>query len=533
MKNVPYLFSPQAYGQRLGEEIRYGLLKLWFSSPFYRRWLNAKAPFQLNPALKEVWPGNHSLGLSILHGESPFAIPGGDTFDWLRDLHALKSHGAHVTAQTLIAEWVDKNRNWQEESWAPAAIGTRLANWVNHSEFILTDAPDYFIKGFLSFAARQAKHLNKTFNFACDGAERISALTGLILWNIAANVPEEIRLRTLKALEKEIMRQIYPDGCHVSRSPEILLKVLRNFIDIRTALKIIGAEVPLALESAIDRMTPMIRFFRHGDGGLALFNDTTEADPEFIDHILSHANAQGKPLGAAPHTGFQRLRAGRTVILKDCGRPAFIDDKHTHAGMLSFEMSYGKERLIVNCGAYRGPDLEWRRVQKATAAHSTIAIDNRNSFALKMNGHIGRRPKEVGSNREEEANNILVEAHHDGYRSRYGIIHQRRIYLAASGEDVRGEDTLIGPGGRDFILRFHLHPLVQCSIIQNGEAALLKLHSGNGWRLRVAGGLLCEEPSIYFGNLGQPRRSLQLVVQGLTKEGSTVIKWGLSHIGKY
>lgn len=526
-------FSPQAYGQRLGDELRYGLLKLWYSSPFYKRWLRAKPPVTLNPALREVWPGNHSLGLAILHGESPFAAPEGDRFDWLKDLHALKSHGAHVTAQNLIGEWVNKNRNWNEEVWAPAMIGIRLANWVNHSEFILTEAPDYFVRGFIGFAAKQAKHLAKTYGFACDGAERISALTGLILWNIAAAVPEETSLKTLKALEKEITRQIYPDGCHVSRSPEILLQVLRNFIDIRTALKTVGSEVPLSLESAIDRMTPMIRFFRHGDGGLALFNDATEADPEFIDHILSQANAQGKPLGAAPHTGFQRLRAGRTVIVQDCGRPAFIDDTHAHAGMLSFEMSYGKERLIVNCGAYRGSDPEWRRVQKATAAHSTIAIDDHNSFVLKMSGHVGKRPKEVGSNREEEAGNILVEAHHDGYRSRYGIIHQRRIYLAATGEDVRGEDTLIGPGGRDFTLRFHLHPLVQCSIIQNGEAALLKLHSGNGWRLRVAGGFLNEETSIYFGRLGQPRRTIQLAVQGITKDGSTVIKWGLNHIGKH
>ena len=83
---------------------------------------------------------------------------------------------------------------------------------------------------------------------------------------------------------------------------------------------------------------------------------------------------------------------------------------------------------------------------------------------------------------------------HDGYRSLYGIIHRRRLWLSADGGDLRGEDMFTGPEGRPvtvpdrrFIVRFHLHPTVKATLAQSGQAVLMRLPSGRGWRLRASG----------------------------------------------
>ncbi|MEJ1979167.1 MAG: heparinase II/III-family protein [Acetobacteraceae bacterium] len=69
--------------------------------------------------------------------------------------------------------------------------------------------------------------------------------------------------------------------------------------------------------------------------------------------------------------GFQRLQAGRTVLLVDCGRPPPPGvDRLSHAGTLSMELSIGRERLIVNCGAAPASGAPWRDASRATAAHS-------------------------------------------------------------------------------------------------------------------------------------------------------------------
>ena len=74
--------------------------------------------------------------------------------------------------------------------------------------------------------------------------------------------------------------------------------------------------------------------------------------------------------------------------------------------------------------------------------------------------------------------------------------------------------TLVeAPTPQPFTLRFHLHPDVQASLQQDGEAVLLRLRSGGGWRLRADGARLSLEESIYLGG-AEPRRSEQVVLTG-------------------
>src|SRR5262249_43357789 len=151
--------------------------------------------------------------------------------------------------------------------------------------------------------------------------------------------------KTLILLERELPAQIRPDGGHLSRSPQVQLAVLRHLVDIRTALRLAQIPLPEGLQSAIDRMAPMLRFFRHGDGKLAQFNGAAEGPTTMLELALSRSEAKGKAPVAAPHSGFQRLQAGKTLVIVDTGPPPMRGfDEGAHAGMLSLEMSHGRER---------------------------------------------------------------------------------------------------------------------------------------------------------------------------------------------
>jgi len=80
-----------------------------------------------------------------------------------------------------------------------------------------------------------------------------------------------------------------------------------------------------------------------------------------------------------------------------------------------------------------------------------------------------------------------------------------------------------------FTLRFHLHPDVSASPQQGGEAVLLRLRSGTGWRLRADGGRMSIEDSIYLGG-AEPRRSEQVVITG-SPDGPQQVKWAISKVG--
>ena len=63
-------------------------------------------------------------------------------------------------------------------------------------------------------------------------------------------------------------------------------------------------------------------------------------------------------------------------------------------------MSVGRERLIVNCGAFPAGPAEWRDATRATAAHSTLVIADISSSEIKPIA-LGRRPYVVEVQRQE------------------------------------------------------------------------------------------------------------------------------------
>ena len=148
------------------------------------------------------------------------------------------------------------------------------------------------------------------------------------------------------------------------------------------ALSAVNLEPPHALLNARDRMAPMLRFFRHGDGALALFQDGRESDARTIAGLLARDDTKGAPFHHARHSGYQRLAAAAASAtgLRRRARGAFA--LRAHAGFLAFELSSGAHRLVVNCGAAGLSHPGWDNALRATAAHSTLTLGDRSSAAI-------------------------------------------------------------------------------------------------------------------------------------------------------
>ncbi|MFW6027738.1 MAG: heparinase II/III domain-containing protein, partial [bacterium] len=141
---------------------------------------------------------------------------------------------------------------------------------------------------------------------------------------------------------------------------------------------------------------------------------------------------------------------------------------------------------------------------------------------------------------DDEEQGTWLETAHDAYVPRFGIVHERRLYLNPQGNDLRGQDTLTAMpgaarrGGKPlpFELRFHLHPDVRASQTRDGGAVLLALPNGEGWNFRAAGGRIAVEESIYLGCGEYPRPTTQVVVSGETGDEPAVLKWALRRARK-
>jgi uncharacterized heparinase superfamily protein len=445
-------------------------------------------------------------------------------FSWIRDFRAHGGDNARRHARALIDDWLSRHSKWTAGSWAPEILGMRVANWIALHDFYCLSADDGFRARIFGSLMRQSKHLARVLPGRVKGLDLLVALKGLALSGLCLPGGEPRLALALRLLEKELPRQILADGTHADRNPLSVLESLRHLIDLRAALVAKREEVPDALQHAIDRLTPALKFFRHGDGGLALFNGAEECSQVALDAVLAQSNAKGRPLRSAPHSGYERLLAGRALVIMDTGiAPEKGLDTFAHAAPLAFEFSLGRDRVVVNCGRLPGrPDID--TALRGTAAHSTVTLAERNAAELTASGGIGRTGDPVKLGRVEENGATLVDATHDGYLEQLGAAHRRRLYLNESGEDLRGEDCITGPAGLPFAARFHLHPKVTVSLTQGGDA-LLRLPSGVGLRFQCRGGTLTLEDSLYCPGTSPPRRTRQLVIQGHTDAGGALVKW--------
>ncbi len=543
------------------QEWRYMAASLAYALPIYKYTLGSTKPGRRTNAdiigaiPPDPWPGQAARGAAILKGEFAFygELAAGarlswraagmserwlgelHSFSWLRDLRALGGDPARRRARELTADWLDRNSTWNRISWRPDVLGRRLFAWLGSYDFYCASATDEFRDQYFSAIVRQGRHLARALPGGITGEPLLAGIKGLITVGLAIRGHEKWADQGLAMLERALETQILADGGHVSRNPKVQLQVLQHIVDLRNVLSVAGRESPPELLSAIDRAAPFVRMLRHGDGKMAQFNGSDEGQSWLIDMVLSQADARGRAPGAAPHTGFQRLVAGRSVLLFDVG-PSVGNkfEASAHAGTLGFELSIGKDRVIVNCGAMQGGDDEWGRVQRSTAAHSTLIVEDTNSSQSAENDH----------SRTENAGNIWLNGRHEGYADRYGLTHCRRVYLASAGDDIRGEDSLIlaadskrkGCMAYSYKVRFHLHPDIRAHKDADGNIIVLRLPTGGTWRFRVDGGSVHIAEGIYLGVEGKPVvASRQIVVSGVTgaADGNNVvanIRWGIERI---
>jgi uncharacterized heparinase superfamily protein len=242
-----------------------------------------------------------------------------------------------------------------------------------------------------------------------------------------------------------------------------------------------------------------------------------------------------------PHTGFQRLDAGATTVIIDTGPPPQPNvSQDAHAGCLSFELSSGPSRIVVNCGMPSTGRDNWRAFARSTPAHSTLTYHETSSCQfvelsamkrLLQGAPVVSGPNNVESYREAVANGDLLHTSHDGYLARFGIVHRRVLMIAQDGARLDGEDTVSpAPGARikgsetDFALRFHLHPAVKASRLSDARGVMLVLPNRDVWTFEALDDKVDLEDSVFLAGNDGPRRTAQIVIRQDSRTAPSV-RW--------
>jgi uncharacterized heparinase superfamily protein len=499
----------------------------------------------------EIYAGRFVFAGKIVtcHGRSIFELepPSEDWevallgFGWLRHLRAADTALTRANARALVDDWISNAGNKRPIGRRADVLSRRLISMLSQAPLVLGDTDGKFYRRYLRGLAREIRYLRYTMLDVPDGVPRLQVLIALCYASLClANQARHIRTASRK-LSDELQRQILPDGGHVSRNPGALIDLLIDLLPLRQTFAARNITPPPALLNAIDRMMPMLRFFRHGDGTIALFNGMSGTPSDLLATLLAYDDTHGTPMASMPHTGFQRLDAGAMTVIVDTGAPPPPSVSHdAHAGCLSFEMSSGPSRIVINCGMPSTGRDNWRAFARSTAAHSTLTLNDSSCCqfvelsAMKRFLHgapVVSGPEIVENFREAVSNGELLTTSHDGYLPRFGVMHRRVLMISPDGAKLDGEDTVSpAPGARikgnqsSYAVRFHLHPSVKANRLSDGRGVMLVLPNRDVWTFEALDDKVDVEDSVFLAGNDGPRRTAQIVIRQDLRQVSSV-RW--------
>lgn len=532
--------------------------RLTWRTPLYGLRLKGRYPLKLIAVADDPFLGDPARGNALLDGKLSFrgenhavatldparpewSKPFADyfhSFTWLRDLSTVTTRaGAAPVAEALMRKWLDVHADKvTDPAWRADLWGRRILFWTAHAPLILSSTDLVYRSKVLHTLARGARHLDRNADRVPPGAPRVAAWCGVLAAGLMIPGGDPRRAFGEAGLARALAGSVSEDGGIVGRSPAALLDAIMLLTLLRETYAARRLDPPEVQNRALGRMVSALLGVCHGDRGLSSWQGGVAITGETLDEIVAATGARVRPLRQALDWGYQRLAQQRTVVIVDAAPPPIARVMEGGcASTLAFEFSDGPDRIVISCGGARGADLRLPAALaeglRTTAAHSTLVVDNSNSTAIHPDGTLGRGVGEMELSRQETDTASRIEASHDGYVRRHGVVHRRRIALGTDGRDVRGEDSLTPAGRRKkataipFAIRFHLHPSVQISPTADGAGALLRTPSGAAWQFRANGATLGIEESVWVDGRGIPRETQQLVLTGESPAGGTSVSW--------
>ena len=546
-------------GVSLAERLSWRLHRLSWRTPLHSLRLRGRNPLKLLAVPKDPVAGDKLAGEAILRGRflhrgqtleiesldfSDPSLPRDfsdylQSFEWLRDLAAAATRErATKPAEKVMAKWLAADgthvgdRAWRADLW-----GRRILFWSAYAPYILSSRDTDYRAQVLNTLSRGARHLDKAADKAPPGIARMTAWAGVIASALVVQGGPARLSKGEGGLLRALALGMHDDGGLTSRSPVEQLALVELLSQLRAVYFAGEHDMPDLLAEALESAVAALLGVTLGDESLSNWQGGNMVNKRRIAAAVEGTGVRARPLRQPRGWGYQRMEAKQTVAIFDAAPPppsrAFSGGC---ASTLAFELSEGQHRIVVNCGgeglATGALPAELAAALRTTAAHSTLTLGDRNSTAIHEDGTLGKGVGQVELARDDTGGVTQVEASHDGYVRRCGIVHQRTLTLASDGRELRGQDVLLQEGRKrktsdalPFAVRFHLAPAVEAATTADGQGALLRIRGGTVWQFRCRGGQLSIEDSIWIDGEARPHGSVQLVVAGETPPDGHTIAW--------
>ncbi len=454
------------------------------------------------------------------------------SFYWLFSID-LKS--SNKITQSIIENWIKKNQNYETKSWEIDILSRRVIAWISNSKITYDESGNNYKNSFNEIISKQVNHLINEIDRSPDLNDKMIGCTSIIMSGIAY---KNIRFLDYGLnLLKKIIDTSFDHNCFPkTRNIRQMVFYLKYFILIRELLKDSLNDIPEYLDEMIHFLGKSYDFIWGSLRQNLLFNGNYNSNNKEFDKYLSLFRYKFKN-DKFDVSGYTILKNKNAVLAMDTGgSPTKNYTENYQSGPLSFEFFFKDKKLITNSGYFQDHNHQLNSISKSTATHSTLILDNSSACNFKKNSRgpsiVSRGFKTFDNEVINEKNYWRIKCSHDGYLSRYGVIHQRNLEFDGNKNILFGKEKLIKKKNfkaTNFEIRFHLLPSIKVTRLQDNKSVLIELEN-SGWRFFSNDGLIGVETGLYFGNKNKYIENQNIFISGVTQNNEQLIEWQISKI---
>ena len=454
------------------------------------------------------------------------------SFYWLFSID-LKS--SNKITQSIIENWIKKNQNYEKRSWEIDILSKRVIAWISNSKITYNESHNSYKNKFNEIISKQVNHLVNEIDRSSNLNDKMIGCTAIVMSGIAYKNIRYLEYG-LDLLKKIINSSFDINYFPKSRNIRQMVFYLKYFVLIRELLKESLNDIPEYLDEIIFYLGKSYVFFWGSLKQSLLFNGNNNSDNSDFDKYLNLFRYKFKN-DKFETSGYTILKNKNAILAMDTGsNPGKNYSENYQSGPLSFEFYFKNKKLITNSGYFQDHDHQLNRISRSTATHSTLILDNSSvcSFKKKSKGPsvVSRGFKTFDNQVTYDNNYWNIKCSHDGYLSRYGVIHQRSLEFYSDKNIILGKEKLIKKKNfkaTNFEIRFHLLPNIKVTKLQDNKSVLIELEN-SGWRFFSNDGTIGVETGLYFGSKNKYIENQNIFISGITQKDEQLIEWKISKI---
>ena len=298
-----------------------------------------------------------------------------NSFYWFFSLD-LKS--SKQTVQSVISNWIDNNRRYNDKSWNFDLTAKRIISWLSNHDLTYDGSNQEYKNNFNKIIQKQTNHLINEINKSETIDDKLIGCASIILVGLSYQEEKKYLSFGTSLLKKITKLSLDNFGFPKSRNIKQLIFYLKYFILIREWFKESQNNIPEHIDETIYYLGQGYAFVWQNTGSDFLFNGNNISNNDNFDNYLRKFGYkfknEDKELG-----GYTILKNKKICLTIDSGpSPDFKFTKDYQSGALSFEIISSGKKLISNCGYYK-KNIKLNQLSKSSAAQSTLIIDDNSS----------------------------------------------------------------------------------------------------------------------------------------------------------